>query len=256
MMPYVDNGGVCIYYEVEGDGPPLLLHHGFTDSIGGWREFGYVNALRGDYRLILIDARGHGASDRPHDPAAYEMARRASDVVAVLDELGVERTHYLGYSMGGRIGFDTAKLAPERLRSLLIGGSHPFAVDGRAIHAPGFSDGMEAFLDRQPLPGHVKTAAFRARMLANDADALIAASVYRPGLKGILPTLTMPCLAYVGGDDPAGPQVEAWIRLVPYGTLVVLPGLDHWAGMYRSNLVLPHVRAFLERVAREHAPNA
>ena len=128
-MPYADNRGVRIHYEVEGTGPPLVLQHGFTDSIGGWRQFGYVDALKGSYRLILLDARGHGASDKPRDPAAYDMALRASDVVAVLDELGVERAHYLGYSMGGRIGFDTARLALERLRSLLIGGAHPYAVD-------------------------------------------------------------------------------------------------------------------------------
>jgi pimeloyl-ACP methyl ester carboxylesterase len=247
-MPYLDNGGVRIHYELEGSGPPLVLQHGLTGSVEDWRQFGYVEALRGDYRLILIDARGHGASDKPRDPAAYAMALRASDVVAVLDEVGVERAHYLGYSMGGRIGFDTARLAPERLRSLLIGGSHPYAVDGQVVHAPLFSDGMEAFLERQPLPEQVLTPAFRARMLANDAEALLAASVYRPGLEDILPTLTMPCLAYVGGDDPVRPQVRDWVKLVPRASVVVLPGLDHWAGMYRGDLVLPHLRAFLQQV--------
>lgn len=253
-MPYVDNGGIRIHYEVEGSGPSLVLQHGLTISLEEWREFGYVEALKNDYRLIMIDSRGHGASDKPHDPAAYEMSLRGGDVVAVLDELGVERAHYLGYSMGGRIGFDTAALAPERLRSLMIGGSHPYAVDGQVVHAPQFTDGMAAFLDRQPLPEHVKTPAFRARMLANDAEALIAASVYRPSLEDILPTLTMPCLAYVGADDPDRPRVEDWVALIPSATLVVLPGLDHWMGMYRSDLVLPHVRTFLERVTREHAP--
>ena len=255
-MPYVDNRGVRIHYEVEGAGPPLVLQHGLTGSIDNWREFGYVEALRGDYRLILIDARGHGLSDKLHDPAAYDMALRAGDVVAVLDELGVEQTHYLGYSMGGRIGFDLAKLAPERLRSLLIGGSHPYAVDGPVVHAPQFRDGMAAFLARQPLPEQILTPSFRSQILANDAEALIAASVYRPGLEDILPTLTMPCLAYVGADDPARPQVDDWVRVAPDATLVLLPGLDHWAGMYRSHLVLPHVRTFLEHLARRQAPDA
>ena len=251
IVPFVDNRGVRIHYEVEGSGPPLVLQHGLTDSIGGWRQFGYIDALKGDYRLILIDARGHGASDKPHDPAAYAMSLRASDVVAVLDEIGVERVHYLGYSMGGRIGFDTAKLALERLRSLLIGGSHPYAVDGQVVHAPQFRDGMESFLERQPLPDHVLTPSFRTRMLANDAEALIAASVYRPGLEGILPSLEVPCLAYVGEEDPARAQVEEWVKLVPGAALVVLPGLDHWAGMYRSDVVLPHLQAFLKRATQE-----
>ena len=63
----------------------LVLQHGFSESVVDWYEAGYVDALRSDYRLILIDARGHGASDKPHDPGAYELERRVADVVAVLD---------------------------------------------------------------------------------------------------------------------------------------------------------------------------
>jgi pimeloyl-ACP methyl ester carboxylesterase len=257
-MPYCDSQGVRIHYHVEGrpDRPPLVLQHGFTDSIGGWREFGYVDALRDDYRLILIDARGHGASDKPHDPAAYDMALRAGDVLAVLDALGVARTHYFGYSMGGRIGFDTAKRAPERLRSLIIGGSHPYplAVDKEAVRAR-FGGGMQTWFDA--LPERIRTPSFRAQMLANDAEALIAASVDRPGLEEILPTLTMPCLLYVGEADPVSQLAARCVGLIPDATLVTLPGLDHLAGMYRSDLVLPHVTAFLASVeSRTRAASA
>jgi pimeloyl-ACP methyl ester carboxylesterase len=84
-MPYVNNGGVRIHYQVEGEGPALVLQHGFTESVTDWYESGYVGALTPDYRLILIDARGHGASDKPHDPDAYALNRRVSDVAAVLD---------------------------------------------------------------------------------------------------------------------------------------------------------------------------
>jgi pimeloyl-ACP methyl ester carboxylesterase len=75
-MPYADNGGVRIHYQVEGEGPALVLQHGFTESTVDWYESGYVKALRTDYRLILVDARGHGASDKPHDPDAYVLDRR------------------------------------------------------------------------------------------------------------------------------------------------------------------------------------
>ena len=64
-MPSVDNKGVSIHYRVEGNGPPLVLGHGFTDSIDVWYERGYVAALKPKYRLVLIDARGHGQSDKP-----------------------------------------------------------------------------------------------------------------------------------------------------------------------------------------------
>ena len=128
-MPYADNGSVRIYYQVEGEGPALVLQHGFTESVVDWSEAGYVEALRPDYRLILIDARGHGASDKPHDPDAYVLNRRVADVVAVLDALDIAKALFWGYSMGGWIGFGIAKYAKERVRALVIGGQHPLSGD-------------------------------------------------------------------------------------------------------------------------------
>src|SRR5262245_48058076 len=104
-MPRVDNRGVSIRYRVEGDGPPLVLGHGITDSGDVWYERGYVAALKSRYRLVLIDFRGHGQSDKPHDPPSYTVERIASDFVAVLDDLGMTRATYWGYSMGARYGF-------------------------------------------------------------------------------------------------------------------------------------------------------
>ncbi len=66
-MAYASNRGVRIHYQVEGDGPPLVLQHGLFWSVAGWSRVGYVDALKPHYRLILIDARGHGVSDKPHD---------------------------------------------------------------------------------------------------------------------------------------------------------------------------------------------
>ena len=100
-MPYADNGSVRIHYQVEGEGPALVLQHGFTESLVDWYECGYVESLRPDYRLILIDARGHGASDKPHDPDAYVLNRRVADVVAVLDALDIRKALFWGYSMAG-----------------------------------------------------------------------------------------------------------------------------------------------------------
>src|SRR5262245_12825985 len=73
-MPYAENRGLRIHYEVEGQGPTLVLQHGFTHSVRRWYLHGYVEALRTDYELVLIDARGHGLSDKPHDPTAYTLA--------------------------------------------------------------------------------------------------------------------------------------------------------------------------------------
>lgn len=93
-MPYVDNNGVRIHYQVEGDDPPLVLQHGFTSSMRRWYLYDYVDALKSDYQLILVDARGHGQSDKPHDPDAYDVSLMARDVVAVLDALQLDKVHF------------------------------------------------------------------------------------------------------------------------------------------------------------------
>ncbi len=124
-MPYATNGGVRIWYEREGSGPPILLHHGFTASLEDWRDDGYVEMMKDDYELILMDPRGHGGSDKPHDPSAYARVTQVADVTAVLDDAGIEQAVYWGYSMGGRVGYGVAQYAPERFRALIIGGAQP-----------------------------------------------------------------------------------------------------------------------------------
>lgn len=98
-MPFTNNRGVHIRYEVEGHGPPLVLLHGFSENLRTWYWKGFVEALQDTYQLILLDVRGHGASDKPHDSAAYALAAYAADVVAVLDALEIEQAHYFGYSL-------------------------------------------------------------------------------------------------------------------------------------------------------------
>jgi pimeloyl-ACP methyl ester carboxylesterase len=139
-MPFAVNQGVRIHYEVEGQGFPLIIQHGYTDSMETWYELGYVEALKGMHRLILVDARGHGTSDKPHVTSAYAKERQAADVVAVLEELKVQRADYWGYSMGGRIGFALAQYAPERFRCFVIGGA---AGDGRSRIGDGFRKAMK-----------------------------------------------------------------------------------------------------------------
>jgi pimeloyl-ACP methyl ester carboxylesterase len=95
-MPYANHKGVRIHYEVDGTGPPLVLEHGLGTSLELWRLTGFAEPLKSDYQLILVDPRGHGASDKPHDPEAYRMAFRVADVVAVLDDLQIGKAHYCG----------------------------------------------------------------------------------------------------------------------------------------------------------------
>jgi pimeloyl-ACP methyl ester carboxylesterase len=243
-MPYADNDGVRIHYRLEGGGPPLVLQHGFTDSLETWYELGYVDALKREHQLILIDARGHGASDKPHHTSAYTNEARATDIVSVLQALRILRADYMGYSMGGWIAYALAQYAPERVRRLVIGGT---GAQGRsrigdpflsALRAGGV-EGLPAFW-AVPL-----SSTHTARLLKNDVEALMAARVDALGFSDVLPTMTMPCLLYVGEADSDYPFVQETVAEMPNATLFTLPGLGHAEAYLSSDLVLPRVLEFL-----------
>jgi len=198
--------------------------------------------------MVLLDARGHGASDKPHDRAAYGLLSHVADVLAILEALQLPKAHFFGYSMGGLIGFGLAKYAPERMESLVIGGAHPYA-DLSYVEAFGPLDGgdPEAFLAafervvEEPIPHEV-----RPRLLANDLRALTAAAAQpRPPLDDVLPAMAMPCLFYVGEADSRLAAVEKCAKQIAHTTLVTFPGLSHLATFVRSDVVLPHVMRFL-----------
>jgi pimeloyl-ACP methyl ester carboxylesterase len=225
-----------------------VLQHGSAGSGQDWYQFGYADALKHDYQLILIDIRGRGASDKPHDRAAYTLPHHVADIVAVLDALHIRRAHFLGYSLGGWIGFGMAKYAPERVGALLIGGAHPYARSADllaqidATDPDAFLAAFEARIGERFTPEH------KARMLANDLQALQASSHARPSVEEVLPTMTMPCFLYVGEADAQAPSVEACAQLMPHVTFVSLQGLNHAQAYIRSELVLPHILPFLHRV--------
>jgi pimeloyl-ACP methyl ester carboxylesterase len=248
-MPYAANQGVRIHYRVEGAGPPLVLQHGFTQSLEEWAKCGYVAGLKSDYRVILVDARGHGDSDKPHDPAAYPLETRAADVVAVLDALDIVRSHYWGYSMGGWIGFGMAKFAPERIDRLVIGGQHPYARSSEGLRQmvrTGIADGNDAFVAAaEEMWGFKATPEIRERLGRADLQAYLAMAQDRPSLEATLPGMRMPCCLYSGEADPACEQAKSASRLIPDGHFFSLPGLSHAGAFQRSDLVLARVVPFL-----------
>src|SRR6516162_4544260 len=205
-MPYVTNHGVRIHYEVEGSGAPLVLHHGVFGRGEIWQNFGYASVLKRDRRLILLDARGHGASDKPYEPSAYDLPLRVTDVTAVLDALQIDRADYWGYSMGGWIGFGMAKYAPQRCRSLILGGAHPFYENMQPFRdlMPQEPAAFAAMIDK--FFGSYLTPEIRTGMLTNDLKALLALTQDRASLADVLLEMSMPCLLYVGEADPVCPR--------------------------------------------------
>ena len=95
-MPFADNNGIRIHYHVEGDGSPLVLQHGLTSDIQRWYMHGYVEDLSQNYKLVIVDARGHGKSDKPHSSDKYDGQSMASDVISVLDQEEINKAHYIG----------------------------------------------------------------------------------------------------------------------------------------------------------------
>ena len=256
-MPFANNQGVRIHYEVEGDGPPLVLMHGGYANLEQWRILGLVEALKNDYRLVMLDARGHGASDKPHESEAYKLTSLVGDVVAVLDDLNISKAHYLGYSLGGAIGHGIAKYAPDRFHSLIIGGYGPLWERDPAglnsyLELSRVKEGMQPFIAAWKARfGARWSPEWEAITRANDLDAQIARvsaeeGVLLTGFKDLVPTATVPCLIYAGEEDEEGARECA--KHMPNATFVVFPGLGHIEAGCRIDLVVPLVRKFLAEV--------
>ena len=253
-MPYASNDGVLIRYEVVGSGPPLLLHIGLIGGLEDWADAGYVAPLADRFRVLRLDPRGQGGSDKPHDPAAYTTSCRVGDVRAVLDAAGIDRAHFWGYSLGGWVGFALGVHAPARIDSLIIGGAEPFSGNPRPVEGDfflaGFRDGMARFVAAREAedPAYFASTGERERWLAADATALRAArltGLTEPDLeRDAVAAIRAPTLVYAGALDDLE-RKEQGARLLRHPSFVALDGLDHAQAMNRADLVLPHALAFL-----------
>lgn len=234
-----------IAYDVVGQGAPLVLLHGFTESNEIWREVGYVERLqRGGRRLVLIDCRGHGSSSKPHEAHAYSALNCADDVVAVLDQLHIARTDVLGHSMGGAIGFALAALHPPRVRGLIVIGAHPLAQD-LSSYRNAIDGGIERWIQLLEAEAGPLSDAARRRQFANDIHALrVCVANDRPDRSAHLARSTASILAIAGGLDPARPEIQRFAICHGAGYLE-LENRGHVTAFLAVNEVLAHVETFL-----------
>lgn len=243
-------------------GAPIVMVHGSALSQVIWRGFGYVRALGLEHRIITLDLRGHGRSDTPHAASAYRMELFVADVLAVMDELAVDQTNYIGYSLGGRVGFSLAAAHPDRVVSLVSAGGSPRQEPGAfdRVFFPGCigvleTGSMPAFIDAwESHSGRPLDTSTRAAIGANDALALAAymrESEHDAGVADdALASMTLPTLLLVGSRDAERvPAANHALATMPSATLRMLSGANHGETLRHPD-ALPAVRAFIGQVER------
>ena len=257
-MPFANNEGVKIHYQVEGKGTPIVLVTGFTGSIDIWYNFSYVESLKQKYQLILIDKRGHGKSGKPYNPEDYLQEKLTSDIIAVMDELQVDKAHFWGYSYGGYIGLILAKHYPDRFHSFILGGVSPQEIsEEQSKLLDTFFEtmrrGKEAYISSIEEQGDIPPE-YRKEIESWDFDALSAATMSEDIFKNMdshLPEIDIPFLFYSGEEDVWDHyqrQIE-FVKKMKNARMVGIPGFGHEVSKAKD-LILPHVLEFLENIEK------
>ena len=249
-MPKLDRDRVKIHYEVYGDGPPLILTHGYSSTSAMWRE--QIEPLSKHHRLILWDMRGHGQSDYPEDPNAYSEALTVGDIAALLDAVGARQAIVGGLSLGGYMSLAFYRAYPERVRALLI-------IDT----GPGFKkdDAREAWnkrahdtADRLELEGlNVLKSGSRERSTVEHRDARGITLAARGMLTQrdarvmeVLPEIKVPSLIVVGADDtPFLAASDYMAAKIPGAKKVVIPQAGHAVNIDQPKAFIEAVEPFL-----------
>ena len=231
--------GLRIAYERAGAGPPVVLVHGFGSSKEqNWKSTGWYGSLsEAGFCVLAIDNRGHGESDKPHDPLLYHHDRMAEDVLTVLDAAGIESAPYVGYSMGGLIGLRFLALFPDRITCLALGGVGETYLKGPRVSDP---ERREMIAEALLTPDKDSISDPRARMFRDFAeqqgkDRLALAACMRamspPLPLAVLQSFEKPILVVDGDQDfvagPPGPLAAIFL----HGSAAIVPGRDHMSAV-------------------------
>jgi pimeloyl-ACP methyl ester carboxylesterase len=240
-MARFQSGGLSLAYDDITPAGPLagtvLLVHGFaTNRAENWRRLGWLGSLeRKGYRAVAIDLRGHGESDKPHDPAAYGRGQMVSDILALMDHLELGRADLLGYSMGAHLSLAVALGSPHRVGNLILGG-----VGGRLLSEAPIASGpmtMAQALTTEDA-GSITDPILRgfrqfAENQGEDRLALAACSQGREeaAVGDDLWSLTIPTLVVAGGRDEIAGDPQALADAIPGARAVTLPACDHFSAI-------------------------
>ncbi len=230
LMKSFDSDGVRVAYYDEGRGDPILLIHGFASNAHvNWIYPGWVKTLvASGRRVISIDNRGHGESEKLHDKEAYGAPTMAEDVRRLLDHLGVERADVMGYSMGARISAFLSLNHAERVRSIVFGGLGMGMVTGVGAPEP-IAEALEAAsLDDV---SHATGRAFRLFAEQTKSDLKALAACMRSSRQKIaaetLSKLDKPVLVAVGTRDVVAGSAARLAEILPKAEVLDIPNRDH-----------------------------
>ena len=272
----VEAGGFRLHAALEGDGPPLLVLHGFTGSTESME--GVAAGLRDTFRGVRLDLVGHGRSDAPGlssaspgSPEPYTMESCVAQVAGALDALGIPQAHVLGYSMGGRVGLALCAWRPERVRSaLLIGASAGLEEAGaraarrrqdEALAERIEREGLERFVDwwmelplfaSQRRLGEAALARARAQRLSNRAHGLAQSlrgmgTGAQPALHARLPSLRVPILLVAGSLDAKFAAIASDLASrLPDARAQLVPGAGHACHLEQPEAFLRIARRFFD----------
>jgi len=241
--------GLQLAYTSAGRGPDVLLLHGFaSDHYGNWVRPGVFHALvAAGRRVIAYDARGHGASDKPHDPEAYGDRAMVRDAQALVDHLGIRAVDVVGYSMGAIV---SSRLVPHepRARSVVLGGVGGRLASGRS---PAARARTAAALEARTAPRGARPLerAFRRFAERSDNDLQALAAVQRAALAGDpddLRAIAVPALVVAGEHDRLAGSPHDLAAMIPGAAAVTIRG-NHLTAV--GSQLTREIVAFLARVS-------
>lgn len=244
---------ISIYYEVAGSGAEtLVMHHGNGNCLKDWYTLGYVEALKQDFTLVMLDSRGYGQSSKPHDTKEYSLKSKAEDTIAVLDDAGVTMAHCLGASIGASMCFLLAKYYPERFKSYLFATPYFHLFD--AVICQALTSGVESYVAALEtlLGGSIANKAIRDTFLANDAKALLTAnSAEWFHYQDYIQFIHQPTLIYAGANEPTVPDLIKLAEALTSASgcksdLHIFPDSDHAKVYWDGALVAPIIKNFIE----------
>lgn len=209
---FFDSNGVRIRYQVRGQGPPVVLIHGFGETLESWDRSEVGRVLSPHFQVIAIDMRGHGRSAKPHDPKWYGP-ELAGDVVRLLSHIGTTKAHIVGYSLGALVALDFAVLHQEHALSVILGGAGwnpPETLEDFRQQAEAFEQG---------------------KVPVGDGDDAKALAALLRGLRVLseedVRRIRVPMAALIGENDRFMANVQRLSRVLPGMQLTVIPQVNH-----------------------------